>query len=168
MTVLLTKMCTLVLFQFLVHHIRLTDGPDPHAGRVEVYANSTGGVDNAQWGTICDDNWDIQDARVVCHQLGYPDAVAAPLSAYYGEGTGPILLDNVKCHGNESDIFACVHNGIGSHNCDHDQDASVECSSESALLKMLCSIVNLIICMYICGLIRSKVHAHGRQGCSRC
>ena len=63
----------------------------------------------------------------MCHQLGYPYAVAAPSHAHYGEGTGPIWLDDVQCVGNESDIFTCVHNGIGDHNCMHDEDASVEC-----------------------------------------
>ena len=93
-----------------------------------MYTNSTGGLDNAEWGTICDDNWDIQGARVVCQQLGYPDAVSAPLNARYGQGTGPIWLDDIQCIGNESDIFACTHNGIGSHNCKHEADASAECS----------------------------------------
>ena len=93
-----------------------------------MYTNSTGGLDNAEWGTICDNNWDIQDARVVCHQLGYPDAVAAPLFAHYSQGSGPIWLNNVQCFGNESDIFACAHDGIIYHSCKHDEDASAECS----------------------------------------
>ena len=111
-----------------IARIRLIDGPSLRAGRVEVYTNSTGGLVNAQWGTICDDNWDIQDARVICHQLGFLDAVAAPLAARYGQGAGPIWLDNVQCLGNESNLFACMHNGIGSHSCKHEEDASVECS----------------------------------------
>ena len=65
----------------------------------------------------------------MCHQLGYPYAVAAPSHARYGEGTGPIWLDNVHCVGNESDIFTCVHSDIGNHNCMHSEDASVECLS---------------------------------------
>ena len=98
-----------------------------------MYTNSSGGLDNAQWGTVCDDDWNIHDAGVVCYHLGYPDAVAAPLSAYYGQGTGPIWIDNVECLGIESDLFACRHSGIGNHNCEHDQDASVECSGLSTL-----------------------------------
>ena len=106
--------------------MRLVDGPSPHTGRVEVYASIE--WDNIlQWGTVCDDYWDIQDARVVCRQLGYPDAVAAPLSAYYGQGSGPILLDNVQCLGIETDLFTCQHNIIGGHNCYHSADASAEC-----------------------------------------
>ena len=64
---------------------------------------------------------------MVCHELGYLYAVAAPGNAQYGEGTGPIWLDNVQCLGNESGIFACAHNGIGNHNC-YSNDASAECS----------------------------------------
>ena len=106
----------------------MTDGPNPSTGRVEIYANSTGGLDNAEWGTICDDHWDIRDARVVCHQLGYPDAMDVPLTGYYGQGVGPVWLNSLQCFGNESDLFVCVHNGFGYHNCKDDQDASVECS----------------------------------------
>ena len=122
---------------FLAHQIKLVDGPNQRTGRVEVYANSTGGLDDAQWGTVCDDEWDIQDARVVCRHLGYPDVVAAPLSAHYGQGTGPIWIDDVECLGMESDLFACQHSGIGNHNCEHDQDASVECSGLSTLYNYL-------------------------------
>ena len=106
--------------------MRLADGPSPYAGRVEVYT-STGSQGNSVWGSICDNNWDIQDARVVCHQLGYAYAVAAPTSAHYGEGTGPIWFDNVRCLGNESDIFLCEHDWFSNHNCNHNEDASVEC-----------------------------------------
>ena len=54
--------------------------------------------------------------------------MAALLSAHYGQGNGPVLLDNVQCFGNELDLFTCAHNGFGYHNCKHDKDASVECS----------------------------------------
>ena len=109
--------------------MRLVNGPNEHTGRVEVYTNSTGGFDNAQWGTVCDDLWGITDARVVCRQLGYPDAVAAPQFARYGQGTGPIWLDNLSCLGTEPDLFTCGGNQIGSHNCGHSEDASAECLS---------------------------------------
>ena len=64
---------------------------------------------------------------MVCRQLGYPDAVAALSSAHYGQGSGPIWFDSVQCHGNELDFFECTHSGI-SYRCNHDNDASVECS----------------------------------------
>jgi len=119
------------LLQFIdtpVHQVRLVNGPNPHTGRVEVYTNSTGGLEDAEWGTICDDFWGILDARVVCRQLGFPDAVSAPRFARYGQGTGPIWLDDVSCLGTEPDLFTCGHIGIGNHNCRHFEDASAECS----------------------------------------
>ena len=103
--------------------VRLVGGSTDYEGRVEV-CNS-----NA-WGTVCDDLWDVTDANVVCSQLGYGAATSAPCCARYGQGTGTILLDNVNCDGTESRLVACAHNGIGTHNCVHFEDAGVVCSGE--------------------------------------
>ena len=50
-------------------------------------------------------------------------------SAYYGQGTGPILLDNVQCTGTEGSLFNCTY--ISNHNCVHFEDAGVMCQSAS-------------------------------------
>ena len=81
-----------------------------------------------RWGTVCDDLWDINDARVVCRQLGYPSAVSAPHMARFGQGSGKIWLDDVQCQGYESSIGNCNHASWGVHNCRHHEDASVVCS----------------------------------------
>ena len=47
--------------------------------------------------------------------------------AYFGQGSEPILLNYVQCTGNEASIFSCTHNSIGSHFCDHNDDAGVVC-----------------------------------------
>ena len=49
-------------------------------------------------------------------------------SATYGQGTGPILLDQVMCTGNETSLFDCPRNPIGQHNCFHSEDAGVTCT----------------------------------------
>ena len=100
--------------------VRLMNSYLSHAGRVEVLYSGT-------WGTICSDYWDLQDANVVCHQLGYDGALRAVRNAAFGQGTGPIWLDDVQCVGNETSISHCSHLGLGVHNCRHYQDAGVVC-----------------------------------------
>ena len=107
--------------------IRLVNGSNSHTGRVEIYTNNTGGLDNARWGTVCDDAWDFLDARVVCRQLGYPDAVAALTSAHYGEGTVPTLLSNISCTGRELKLTMSRHGGIRIQDCQQSNYVAVEC-----------------------------------------
>ena len=100
--------------------VRLVNSYLSHAGRVEVLYSGT-------WGTICSDYWDLPDAEVVCHQLGYDGALRAVRNAAFGQGTGQIWLDDVQCVGNERSISHCSHLRWGAHNCRHYQDAGVVC-----------------------------------------
>ncbi|KAH1170203.1 neurotrypsin [Mauremys mutica] len=100
--------------------IRLMDGETKKEGRVEIFING-------QWGTICDDGWSDKDAAVVCRQLGYKGSARARTMAYFGEGKGPIHVDNVKCTGNERSLADCIKQDIGTHNCRHSEDAGVIC-----------------------------------------
>ncbi|OXB74362.1 UNVERIFIED_CONTAM: hypothetical protein H355_002427 [Colinus virginianus] len=106
--------------------IRLVDGPHRCAGTVEVFHNG-------QWGTVCDDNWNLKSAKVVCRQLGCGTAVSAPGKSYFGRGSDPIWLDDVECSGTEASISQCRLNNWGSHNCNHEEDASVVCSGTNPL-----------------------------------
>ena len=77
---------------------------------------------------MCDDWSDIKDANVVCRELGFSRASGAPGGAKYGQGSGTIWMDDVKCNGGEASLLQCPHSGRGTKiNCHHDEDASVEC-----------------------------------------
>ncbi|XP_063090352.1 scavenger receptor cysteine-rich domain-containing group B protein isoform X5 [Cavia porcellus] len=101
-------------------HLRLASGTHRCEGRVELFLGQ-------RWGTICDDAWDMRAASVLCRQLGCGQPLAAPGEAHFGPGRGPILLDNVKCRGDESTLLLCSHIRWDAHNCDHSEDASVLC-----------------------------------------
>ena len=111
----------LTLSVLLILAVQLIGGSNSHEGRVEVYIND-------EWGTVCDDTWDMDDARVICRQLGFGPPTLAPGSAYFGQGSGSILLDDVQCDGSEPSLTFCTHSGVGVHNCAHSEDAGAVCS----------------------------------------
>ncbi|XP_067672345.1 neurotrypsin-like [Haliotis asinina] len=105
-----------------VHSVRLVDGSTPSSGRVEVYYSGS-------WGTVCDDNFDIKAATVVCRQLGYRTAESYNTRL---PGQGKIWLDQVTCRGTEASIVSCSRNPFGSHDCSHKEDVSVVCADNTS------------------------------------
>ena len=102
---------------------RLVGGTKKGEGRVEIY-------NNGEWGTVCDDSWDLNDAQVVCRQQGFLFALSALPGASFGQGSGTIWLDEVDCKGSEQSLKDCPSRGWGVQSCDHFEDASVLCSDE--------------------------------------
>ncbi|XP_034991878.2 soluble scavenger receptor cysteine-rich domain-containing protein SSC5D isoform X2 [Zootoca vivipara] len=103
--------------------VRLSGGPSLCAGRVELFLQG-------EWGTVCDDSWDLQDAAVVCRELDCGAALSAPHGAWFGEGPGPIWLNEVRCLGTEEYLHSCPHIGFRKHVCTHEEDASAICSAQ--------------------------------------
>ena len=100
--------------------VRLAAGSGPHEGRIEVvFVN--------MWGTVCGQSWDLLDAIVVCRQLGYHTALNATTGTF-GEGSGPIWLDQITCSGSESNLTQCRSSHRLSNSCSHSRDAGVICS----------------------------------------
>ncbi|KAJ8030427.1 Neurotrypsin [Holothuria leucospilota] len=113
--------------EYDVPTVRLVGGNTTYEGRVEVFYEG-------EWGTVCDDDWDENDAAIVCRQLGLGSSGEAFRTATFGSGTGPIWLDNVACRGYERRIESCRSNDWGDHNCGHYEDAGVRCNDDLATL----------------------------------
>ena len=95
-----------------------------YEGRIEILHNGT-------WGTICDHDWEYEDAQVACRLLGFSGTVRAVTNAYYGRGSGRVWLDHVECTGSETNLTSCRHNNFESvdSDCrDHSNDAGVVCT----------------------------------------
>jgi deleted-in-malignant-brain-tumors protein 1 len=106
--------------------IRLVNPKNNKTGRVEIYHPSFG------WGTVCGGFlWTEVNGGVVCRQLNFTGANAVKQNSdYYGRGSGPVLLFNIKCTGNESYIWECSHSGwnVYPSGCSsHYLDAGVDC-----------------------------------------
>ena len=111
-------------------------------GRVEIF------YDN-EWGTVCDDIWDLKDAFVVCRQLGYPVAIRRVLRAGFGEGSGRIWLDDVACAGNERNLSECMRSDWGHTNCNHGEDAGVICGGQSHRQAVGCYVLCVPVCQRV-------------------
>lgn len=72
------------------------------------------------------DDFGTEEANVICRQLGF-DGESTVVKGTFGQGKGPIWLDQVKCLGNETTIDDCVHWQWGEHNCAHTEDVGVKC-----------------------------------------
>uniref|UniRef100_A0A9J7XCD6 Si:dkey-242e21.3 n=1 Tax=Cyprinus carpio carpio TaxID=630221 RepID=A0A9J7XCD6_CYPCA len=99
--------------------VQLVGGLDHCAGRVEL-------LHSGNWGTVCDDDFGKNSRRVVCTQL----RCGSPIQwRFFGPGTGPIHISQMKCNGSESSLWECDSiNTTASNYCGHKEDAGVVCS----------------------------------------
>ena len=115
---------TLMLFLFFFSTARLVEGKSARQGLVQVYHNNT-------WGWVCADQWHKHDADVACRMTDFDGALSAFL---YREKRrtrkSRVWLKNLRCTGNESSLFECSHEGLGSHNCEGERRAGVLCRSK--------------------------------------
>ncbi|XP_042592613.1 scavenger receptor cysteine-rich type 1 protein M130-like, partial [Cyprinus carpio] len=91
------------------------------SGRLEVYHNTV-------WGSVCDDQWDISDAQVVCRQLGCGAALRADGNSTFGSGEGVVWMNKVECRGNEIHLWDCPLSLNNHTDCSHKEHAGLTCA----------------------------------------
>ncbi|XP_052233588.1 scavenger receptor cysteine-rich type 1 protein M130-like isoform X2 [Dreissena polymorpha] len=109
--------------------VYLSGTDNNYQGRVEVFLNG-------RWGTICDDSFGQNEAKVVCGMLGFPrnGSLSRGASAFGpGVETEPIHLDNVQCAGTEASILDCQHNRVDVSDCGHSEDVGVLCQADASV-----------------------------------
>ncbi|KAJ4922666.1 hypothetical protein JOQ06_029518 [Pogonophryne albipinna] len=82
--------------------VRLVNETSPCSGRLEVKSNQS----NPSWSSVCETDFDQQDAQVVCRQLGC-GAPSVLQGALYGEGEAPMWTKEFQCGGHESALLDC-------------------------------------------------------------
>ncbi|GFR47962.1 hypothetical protein Agub_g9766, partial [Astrephomene gubernaculifera] len=115
---------------------RLVEGPGPWAGRLEVWSELEGA-----WGTVCNNGFNDQAARVVCRQLGYMGGRVVGIGAFtpgatseIGELSQPFSLSSVVCSGQEGRLADCGYvEGSSQAPCgwDHTGDVAVWCDTSA-------------------------------------
>ncbi|XP_054735458.1 uncharacterized protein LOC129242688 isoform X3 [Anastrepha obliqua] len=100
---------------------RLEGGRSSNEGRLEVRYRG-------EWGTVCDDDFGLKEAQVMCNSMGFY-GLPTIVKNIYGPGSGPIWLDQVSCYGNETSLDQCSHWTWGEHNCNHTEDVGLKCTA---------------------------------------
>lgn len=110
---------------------RLVGGDIPCSGRVEVKHGDT-------WGTICDSDFSLESANVLCRELECGSVVSILGGAHFGEGNGQIWAEEFHCEGSESHLSLCPVAPRPDGTCSHSKDIGVVCSSETQTTCSFC------------------------------
>uniref|UniRef100_A0A667Z452 SRCR domain-containing protein n=1 Tax=Myripristis murdjan TaxID=586833 RepID=A0A667Z452_9TELE len=100
--------------------VRLMNGNSLCSGRVEVKSNQS-------WSSVCEDDFDHQDAQVVCRELGC-GAPSVLQGALYGEGEAPVWSKEFQCEGTESALLHCRSSGSARNSCSPGKAVGLTCS----------------------------------------
>ncbi len=114
----------------VLDHVPLRLSKGRCSGRLEVYHN-------AVWGSVCDDQWDISDAQVVCRQLGCGAAMRADGNSVFGAGEGVVWLNRVECRGNEIHLWDCPLSLKNHTDCSHKEHAGLTFAGHSKHCRVL-------------------------------
>ncbi|XP_075951218.1 CD5 antigen-like [Anarhichas minor] len=131
-TVYLDVMEHLLMLLLLVwssDSVRLVDGTSLCSGRLEVKSNQS----NQWWSSVCEDDFDQQDAEVVCRELGC-GAPSVLQGALYGEVEAPMWTKEFQCGGHESALLDCRSSGSDRNTCSPGKAVGLTCSEPVRLV----------------------------------
>ena len=120
-------------------------------GHVEIYNSKRN-----QYEYICDKEWDINDAHVVCRMLGFPGALDATVRSEYGQPLVKVArISNFQCNGTENSIFDCPYEVNLNLNCPTSRSAGVKCLCKLSTIEHIIAInvhmlvLNLLILQFL-------------------
>lgn len=117
-----TKLIECSTNSFSPESVRLVDGAGLCSGRVEVKSNQS-------WASVCEADFDRQDAEVVCREFGC-GAPAALQGGLYGEGEGQTWDKEFQCKGNESLLLDCDTSDRENNTCLPGNAVGLTCSGK--------------------------------------
>ncbi|XP_074492677.1 scavenger receptor cysteine-rich type 1 protein M130-like isoform X2 [Sebastes fasciatus] len=109
--------------------VRLVNGTSLCSGRLEVKPNQS----NQGWSSVCEADFDQQDAEVVCRELGC-GAPSVLQGALYGEVEDPMWTKEFHCGGNESALLDCRSSGSDRNTCSPGKAVGLTCSESVRLV----------------------------------
>ncbi|XP_068580872.1 scavenger receptor cysteine-rich type 1 protein M130-like [Cebidichthys violaceus] len=112
--------------------VRLVNGTSLCSGRLEVKSNQSN-QSNQWWSSVCEDDFDQQDAEVVCRELGC-GAPSVLQGALYGEVEAPMWTKEFQCGGHESALLDCRSSGSDRNTCSPGKAVGLTCSEPVRLV----------------------------------
>uniref|UniRef100_A0AAZ1X0T2 SRCR domain-containing protein n=1 Tax=Oreochromis aureus TaxID=47969 RepID=A0AAZ1X0T2_OREAU len=107
--------------------VRLLNGSSLCSGRLQVKSNQ-------KWSSVCEADFDLQDAEVVCREL----ACGPPLvlqGGLYGEVEAPVWSKEFQCGGHESALLDCRSSGSARSSCSPGKAVGLTCSEPVRLVR---------------------------------
>ncbi|XP_062274554.1 scavenger receptor cysteine-rich type 1 protein M130-like isoform X1 [Scomber scombrus] len=106
--------------------VRLVNGTSLCSGRLEVKSEQS-------WSSVCEADFDQQDAEVVCRELGC-EAPSVLQGALYGEVEAPMWTKEFQCGGNESALLDCRRSDSARRTCSPGKAVGLTCSEPVRLV----------------------------------
>ncbi|XP_059210318.1 scavenger receptor cysteine-rich type 1 protein M130-like [Centropristis striata] len=119
----------LILDLTCLDSVRLVNGTSVCSGRLELKSDQS----NQSWASVCEADFDQQDAEVVCRELGC-GAPSVLQGALYGEGEAPMWTKEFQCGGNESALLDCRSTGSDRNTCSPGRAVGLTCSEPVRLV----------------------------------